>query len=154
MLQSFAASQLGALALGKGPCPVTAVCGVTEILMPQAGGDVQQLLRGDGGTDGWMDTQQCCRSCVQGSCHPWFVQSGAIGTNSLYPLSPQPIPGLVTRSLVALGTSGLPLGVFISPSSLGSSVDLLEYELCLRTLFQGSCWPWALAGEVLGVDLG
>lgn len=107
--------------------------------------------------DGHTDQlgQQCCRSCVsKAAAIPGLCRSGAIGTNSLYLLSPQPIPGLVTRSLVALGTSGLPLGVFISPSSLGSSVDPLESELCLRTLFQGSCWPWALAGEVLGVDLG
>lgn len=44
-----------------------------------------------------------------------------------------------------------------SLSSLGSSLAAASLEfgaLCLRTIFQGSCWPWMFAGEGLRVDLG
>lgn len=67
-----------------------------------------------------MDTQTTFASAARSVCprQPIFPVSagvGAIGTTVPAPVSPQPIPGSVTASLVALGTSGwdrCPLGLF------------------------------------------
>lgn len=114
----------------------------------------------DGHTDHLW--QQCCKSCVSKAADiPGLCRSGAIGTTGPAPFVPTARSWLVTTSLVALDTlavTGLPLGLFTlsrQPGILFGNLDPLQAgPLCLRTLFQGICWPWMFAGEVLGVGLG
>lgn len=110
----------------------------------------------EGQMDGCTDTQTAPGSSAAAPVCPRLLTSlGSAGMEplaqpSLHPLSPQPIPGLVTTSLVALDSSAWDRSPFGAAHPLPAAWDPLCIPLSLRALFQGSCWPWMFAGGSAG----